>query len=219
MEKTEMEFPYQGKTLSAMYPFFGPANSKTLQEEIEREKYKESTFPELVSFINHYFNSEESKAKEFRKIMRTKYFVVFTGVLFLPWKKEVCFIDHPSFDRGSVVDVDDLESRLRMNDVRSKISLDNIETGSIPWDKIAKNPLVIALSGGEEGAEKLAEIASWHPDKKGHIFVPDVSNFSSPQARIPLLYSYGNGRSLTVSLNGSGYSINSYTVGLDKSKS
>ncbi len=214
MEKKEMEFPHQRKTLIAIHPFFGPANSKTLQAEIKREKCKEPTFPELTSFVHHYFDGKGLQAKDINEIMNKKYFVGFTGILFLPGKKEVCFIDHPAFDRGSVVDVYDLETRLRLNEARARISLENVETGSVPWDEIAKNPLFIAVGGGEEGAEKLAELASRHSEKKGHIFVPEISNFSSPQARIPLLYSYDKGRSLTVSLNGSGFSVNSYTLGL-----
>ena len=209
-----MEFPHQGKKLTASHPFFGPANSKELQAEIKREKYTEPTFPELTSFIYHYFNGKGPQAEEINEIMNTKYFVGFTGVLYLPRKKEVCFIDHPAFDRGSVVDLDNLETRLRLNEARARVSLDNIETGSVPWNKVAKNPFFIAVSGGEEGAEKLAELASKHSEKKGHIFVPKISNFTSPQARIPLLYSYQNGSSLTVTLNGSGFSINSYTIGL-----
>ncbi len=211
-----MEFPHQGKTLTAIYPFFGPANSKTLLTIIKQERAAEPTFPELTSFVHHYYNGEGPRSEKISEIMNTKYFVGYTGVLYLPRKKEVYFIDYPSFDRGSVVDADDLLRRLKLNEDRIKVPLENIETGSIPWNKIAKNPFFIAVSGGEEGAEKLAEIASKHSDKKGHIFVPQLSNFTSPQARISLLYSYQGGKSLTVTLNGSGFSTNSYAMGLVK---
>lgn len=211
-----MKFPHQGKTIIAAHPFFGPANSKTLLSEIKREEYVEPAFPELVSFVHSFFKGEGPLAEEVSEIMSAKYFVGFTGILYLPHKSEVYFIDRPRFDRRSVVDMDDLLTRLRLKEVHAKVSLENIERGSISWNKIPKNPLFRALAGGEEGAEKLAELASKHSDKKGHIFVPETSNFTSPQARIPLLYSYDKGRSLTVSLNGSGYSINSFTVGLTR---
>ncbi|MFO7923184.1 MAG: hypothetical protein R6U58_05790 [Bacteroidales bacterium] len=214
MEKTELEFPHKGETLTAIYPFFGPANLKSLQAEIRRKNFSEPTFPELTSFVHHYFNGKDSQAKEVDEIMYTKYFAAFTEILYLPRKNEVCFLDHPDLEGGSFVDAEYLLSRLRLNEVRTRVSLENVETGSVPWNRMAKNPLFIAVSGGEEGAEKLAELASKHSDKKGHIFVPKMSNFSSPQARIPLLYSYDKGRSLTVTLNGSGYGINSYTFGL-----
>ncbi len=214
MEQTEMEFPHQGKKLAARHPFFGPANSKTLLENIRHERYIAPTFPELTSFIHHYYDTNTPRAEEIKEVMTTKYFVGYTGILYLPRKKEVCFIDHPAFQRDAVVDVDSLLSRLKLNEVRARVPVDEIETGSLKWDKIAKNPFFIAVSGGEEGAEKLAEIASKHTDKKGHIFVPDISYFTAPQARIALIYSYDKGKSLTVSLNGSGYSINSYTFGL-----
>ncbi len=216
MEQTEMEFPHQGKTLAGRHPFFGPANSKTLLDNIKHERYTEPTFPELTSFVHHYYSENTPWAEEIKEIMTTKYFVGFTGILYLPKKKEVCFIDHPAFHRDAVVDVDNLLSRLKLNEVRDRVPVDNTETGTVPWNKIAKNPFFIAVCGGEEGAEKLAEIASKHTDKKGHIFVPDISYFTAPQARIALLYSYDKGRSLTVSLNGSGYSINSYAFGLIK---
>jgi len=209
-----MEFPYKGKKLAARHPFFGPANSKTLIDSIRHEGHTEPTFPELTSFVHHYYSENTPQAEEIREIMTTKYFVGFTGILYLPRKKEVCFIDNPAFHRDAVVDVDNLLSRLKLNEVRDRVPVDNVETGTMSWDKITKNPFFIAVCGGEEGAAKLAEIASQHTDKKGHVFVPDMSYFTTPQARIALLYSYDKGRSLTVSLNGSGYSTNSYTFGL-----
>lgn len=212
-----MEFPHQGKSLIAGYPFFGPANSRTLQNEIKRGGYLEPTFPELISFIHHcYFNGTPSHAGMIDEIMKTKYFVGFTGVLYLPGKNEVCFFDHPSLDRASVVDFDYLEMKQRLHYDCKRVDLDDVETGLVPWNRIAGNPLFRAVSGGEEGAGKLAELASMHSDKNGYIFVPKISNFSSPQARIILLYSYGGGKSLTVTLNGSGSSRNSYSVGLLK---
>ena len=209
-----MEFLHQGKELTAAFPFFGPANSKTLKNTIKQEGFREPTFPELTSFVHNYFDGTGESSEKISEIMKTKYFVGFTGVLYMPDRNEILFIDYPAFDRGSVVDVNDLTMRLKMNQVRAMVSLDDVETGSVPWNKIAKNPLFQAVGGGEEGAEKLAELASRHSDKKGHIFVPKTSNFTSPQARITLLYSYERGKSLTVTLNGSGYSINSYSPGL-----
>lgn len=214
MEQTEMEFPHQGGKLAARHPFFGPSNSKTLLESIRHENYSEPAFPELTSFIHRYYGEKGHRAREIREIMTTKYFVGFTAVLYLPGKKEVFFIDRPVFHRDAVVDTDNLLSRLKLGKARASVPFDKVETGSVPFDKISKNPFFRAVSGGEEGAEKLAEIASMHTDKKGHIFVPDISYFTSPQARIALLYSYDKGRSLTVSLNGSGYSTNSYAPGL-----
>ncbi len=212
-----MKFPHQGKSLTAAYPFFGPANSRTLQNDIKRGGYLEPTFPELTSFIHHYyFKGAPSHDGKFDEILKTKYFVGFTGVLYMPGKNEVCFFDHPSLDRASVVDYDYLETQQRLHENFNTVNLDGVETGSVPWNRIACNPLFRAVGGGEEGAEKLAELASRHSDKSGYIFVPKTSNFTSPQARIILLYSYGGGKSLTVTLNGPGSSRNSYSVGLLK---
>ena len=54
--------------------------------------------------------------------MCTKYFVGFTGIRYLPHKNEVYFIDRPRFDRGSLVDMDDQLTRLRLREVRAKVS-------------------------------------------------------------------------------------------------
>jgi hypothetical protein len=214
MEQTEIEFPHEGKMKAARYPLFGPGNSKTLLAQIKHEEYKEPVFPELVSFVHHHFHKEGWQAEKIREIMETKYLIGFTGILFLPGAREILFIDYPAFERRSTVDADNLETRLRMRDPRAKVSIENIEAGSLSPGEVTKNALIIALCGGAEGAANLAELASWHPDKKCHIVVPVMDNFSSPQARIPLLYSYDKGRSLTVSLNGSGCSLNSFTFGL-----
>jgi hypothetical protein len=214
MEQTEIEFPHKGKMQSARYPLFGPGNAKGHLAQIKQGEYKEPVFPEVVSFIHHYFKKEGWQAEKIREIMTTKYLVGYTGILFLPAEKEIIFIDYPAFERRSVVDADNLESRLRMRGFRAKVKSENIETGSLSPDDISRNALVIALCDGEDVAQKLAELSSWHPEKKCHIVVPVMENFSSPQARMPMFYSYDNGRSLTISLNGSGCSLNSFAFGL-----
>ena len=183
--KTEMDFPHQGKTLTAAYPFYGPANSRTLQNLIREDGYIEPTSAQSTSFVHEYFNGDEPQAKEVNQIMRNKYFSGFTGILYVPKEGIAHFIDYSKFNENSIVDKDNLLKRL--DESYAQVPFEHLKGGSIDWRKVAKHPYFVAWAGGEEGAEKLAELASKHPGQKAYIWVPDVSNLKEPIARIATL--------------------------------
>ncbi len=197
--RTEMDFQHEGKTLTAVHPFYGPANSRTIQNLIRKDGYVEPTSAQLTSFVHEYFDGSEQQAQEVTQIMRDRYFRGFTGILYVPESKGkglAHFIDYPEFDKKSFVDKDNLLKRL--DESRAQVPFEHFKDGSVDWNKVAKNPYFVAWAGGEEGAEKLAELASKHPDKEAYIWVPDVPNLKEPIARIATLVSDWDGGRLDV---------------------
>ncbi len=185
---TKMHFPHQGKTLTAVHPFYGPANSRTLQNLIRQSDYREPTSPELASFVHEYFNGNEPQAREVNDIMKKRYFRGFTGILYVPeenGKGLAHFIDNPRFDENSVVDKDNLLKRLAES--RAQVPFEHLREGSVGWRDIERHPYFVAWAGGKEGAGKLAELASKHPKQETYVWTPNLLNLKEPTARIATL--------------------------------
>ncbi len=210
--RTEMDFPHKGKILTAVHPFYGPANSLNLLRRIRGSSenptgYREPTTSELVSFVHEYFSGNEPQAREVNQIMKDRYFRGFTGILYLPKERIAHFIDNPEFDENSVVDRGGLLKRLAES--RAQVSFEHLRQGPVSWKEVGKHPYFVAWAGGEEGAEKLAELASKHPDKKAHIWVPDLSSLKTPEAGVAGLGSDGD-------LGDDGLDVVSYDRGSDE---
>lgn len=188
--RTEMDFPHQGRTLTAVHPFYGPSNSRTLQSLISQAGYKEPTSAELTSFVHEYFSGAEPQAQEVQEIMSNKYFRGFTGILYVPegnGKGLAHFIDYPTFDENSFVRRDNLLERL--GESRAQVSFEHLREGPVSQQKVAKHPYFVAWAGGEDGAEKLAELTSKHSRQEAYVWVPNVSNLKEPIAGVAALYS------------------------------
>lgn len=194
--RTEMDFPHQGKILTAVHPFYGPANSRTLQNLIRKEGYVEPTSAQLTSFIHEYFNGDEPQAKEVNQIMKNRHFKGFTGILYIPQEQIAHFIDYPEFSKDSIVNRDNLFERL--TESYAQVPFEHLKEGSVNWRKVAKHPYFVAWAGGKEGAEKLAKLASKHPRKEAYIGVPNVSYLKKSIAEIAMLGSSWDGFGLCV---------------------
>ena len=180
--KTEMSFPHQGNILTAVHPFYGPANSRTLQSLIRKDGLKEPTSAELASFVHEYFNGNEPQAKEVTQIMKDRYFRGFTGILYVPDQKLAHFINYPEFDEDSCVDTKNLLQRI--GESYANVPFEHLKGDLVDWREVGKHPYFVAWAGSQEGAEKLAELASKHPKKQVSIFVPNVSNLKEPTSRV-----------------------------------
>ena len=193
-----MDFPHQRKILTAVHPFYGPANSLSLQRQIRADGLDELGMPEVVSFVDEYFGGKGPQAEDVNQIMKKRYFRAFTGILYNPEKRGwVTFTERPVFNDGSIIDRDNLIQRVKKGDFYSHVSLAKAREGEIDWKKVAKHPYLRAFAG-EEGAEKLARIASLHPTKAVYLFVPNVSGLKEPIARAAGLVSLWNGSTLGV---------------------
>ncbi len=205
--RTEMDFSHEGKILTAVHPFYGHANSKTLLENIRQDGFREPTAPEVASFVHEYFNGNEPQAQEVQEIMKSRYLRGFTEILYVPEDNGeglAHFIDGDlEFNENSYVITRDLQSRIE--EARESVSFEHLRQGSVPWREVAKNPYFVAWAG-EEGAEKIAELASKHSKREAYIWVPNVSELKEPTTKIA---------SLVSDWEGDGLLVGSYELGVD----
>jgi len=219
--RTEMDFPHQGKILTAIHPFYGPGNSLNLLSQIRGSSKNptgcvEPTSSQVTSFVHEYFNGEESQAKQVNEIMEDEYFKGFTGILYLPQEKIAHFIDYPEFDRNSYVDKDNLLKRL--DESYAQVPFKDIKESYVDWKKVAEHPYLVAWGGGKEGAEKLAELASKDPKKEVSILVPDVSILREPIAKVAMLCSSEGSNRLIVNSRVPGDYEDSFAFGVLKTQ-
>ncbi len=208
----EMDFTHGGKILTAVYPFYGPANARTLQTLIQRDGYRVPTAPELASFAHEYFGGSDIQAREFTQIMRSgMYFRGYTGILSLKDKKTIHFIDKPQLDvEDSRVSVDNLIRRI--GESRARIPFRHFRNGIVGAGNVKKHPYFVAW-GEKEGAEKLAEIASNYADKEAYIF--NFPKFhQEPEARITKLTAGWYSRALIVVSSDFGAPDDTYAFGI-----
>jgi len=167
VRKTEMDFQDKGNLLTAVHPFYYDSKSpRELQALIKNEGYREPTSAELTSFVHEYFDGSEPQAQEITdKLEMGGYFIGFTGILYVPEERVAHFIDFPVFDENSIVDKDDLLRRI--DESRAQVDFKDLRKSSVEWGDVKNHPYFVAWSGGNEGAEKLAELVSKQRRKKG----------------------------------------------------
>ena len=217
--RTEMDFSHKGKILTAVHPFYGPRNSRTLKNLIRADGLKESTSAELTSFVYEYFNGNEPQAQEVKQIIKDRYFRGFTGILYVPEKGAsgkglAHFINYPEFNENSYVNVGNLLERI--GESYANVPFEHLKEDSVDWKEVGKHPYFVAWAGGEEGAEKLAELASKHPRQEAYIFVPNFSLLKEPIARVAGLFSGWNLDRLDGNSDDYGNNENSFAFGVLK---
>ena len=176
-------------------PFYGPANSKTLLEQIrgpidQPTGLVEPTTRDVVFVSESLFDDPRKIGQEFTERMKRNYLRAFTGIAHDPKTKLVSFVDYPKFDERSIVDGEDLAKRVNGGEFYEQVSFDQVGANrEIKWGEVAKNRYIIAWTHGEEGAERLADLTSRHPNRKLFLYVPDVSRLTERTARVAALVS------------------------------
>jgi hypothetical protein len=136
--RTTIVVPHQGKRITFVAPHAGPSTYNAVGEQIDNAGLLRPTFAEIVSLV--YFateNKDNKYAERVLDILKNKRLWGFNTIRYEP--KEGAFIS----DRNR-------------EDVQVQFGF---KTGDNSLDEIVKNPFVLALTEGEEGAEKLATIA------------------------------------------------------------
>ena len=137
-----MRIPHLKYTLMFGDSAFGPGNCEEVREEIRRNgTLREPTFTEKISFIYDALiaGPKGLHASKIRDILEYEGFWGYTPMKFVPNKE--------AFVQGK----------------RLEIPVPfGYETGELSLDKFARHPLIIAISEGEENADKLAQIAAIH---------------------------------------------------------
>ena len=183
--RTILTVPHLGKDLIFAYPIKGPGTYQEVAEQIDNDKtpsqlYKPTT-AETISLIYAAFQDKDNKySQEILKILKDRYFWCFTKNLWT--SKGVYVVDDKD---GSKLNSKDLEKRLDQNDKSVRFVPNGFKLGEQTPKELEANPYVIAHAG-EEGVQKLAEIASEFERKP---FVYGLENVTQDTERVTGLVS------------------------------
>ncbi len=187
--RTQLVATHQNKDLTFLHPAYGPDTYANVKEAIEQDNLKPATMAETASLVHSAFNSDDEYSEEIKQIMKDRYFWAFTGNLYLP-NKGAYIQDNPETRDGMpFMEESNLVKRLEADDSSVRFVPFGYQTGEMTSLELAKNPYIIALAG-EEGAEKLAEIADKH--KHNPYLFSFLNSIDHPLTRVSALYSGRN---------------------------
>ena len=163
--KTYLTVPHKGGSLTFQYPSFEGTYEK-VAEQIDKEKLKRPNSPETASLVYDAWKNPKGKYEsEIVKILKDAWLWEFTGNLYLPKSNEevnngVILEYNPTIENGKLaMDKSSLIKRLNENDSNVKFVPFGYKLENQKPSELEKNPYIIARYG-EEGAEKIAEVAS-----------------------------------------------------------
>ena len=148
----------RGTNLIFVHPSYGPDNYAKVKEQIEQDNLRTATMAETASLVHAAFNSDDKYSEEIKQIMKDRWLWVFTGALYTP--KLGYIQDNPETRNGMpYMDESDLIKKLEAKDPSVRTFNYGYKTGKMSPAELVRNEYVQALAG-EEGAEKLADVAS-----------------------------------------------------------
>ncbi len=157
--------PHKGGSLTFQYPSF-KGTYGSVAEQIDKEGLKRPSSPETASLVyDAWKNPKGEYESEIIKILKDAWLWEFTGNLYLPKSSEevnngVILEYNPTIENGKLVmDKSYLIKRLNENDSNVKFVPFGYKIGDQKPSELEKNPYIVARYG-EEGAVKIAEVAS-----------------------------------------------------------
>ena len=176
---------HNGRDLTFMHPNYGPNTYANVKADIEKDNLRPAIMAETASLVHTAFNSIDKYSVEIKDLMRDRYLWIFTGILYVP-NKGAYLQDAPKTRNGMLfMDESDLIKRLESGDSSVRHVPFGYKTESMSPLELGKNPYVIALAG-EEGAEKLAQMADKHKRKP---YLWSFESVSEPLTRVSALCS------------------------------
>ena len=177
--KTYLTVPHEGRKLTFQHPAFRGTYGN-VAEEIDKESLQRPNSAETASLVYDAFQNQEGEYEsQIIKILNDKLFWwEFTGNLYLPKSSDeinngVILENNPQIVNQKLnIDKSSLIKRLQDNDSSVKFVPFGYKIGEQNLIELQKNPYIIARYG-EEGAQKIAEIASKYK------FKPKLWSFDS----------------------------------------
>lgn len=201
--KTYLTVPHKGGKLTFQYPAF-MGYAQDVANEIDEKGLRRPNSPETASLVYDAFQNSKGKYEsEIVNILENYWFREFTGNLYLPESNEeinngVIIDNSPKLEDGKIFVINyknNLIKKLHENDPNVKFVPFGFKTGGQSLIELKKNPYIIARYG-EEGAEKIAEVASKYK------LNPNLQSFIHPinkeEIRLSALYSYFGDSSLKI---------------------
>ncbi len=211
--RTKLIVDHNGEDLTFLHPAYGPNNYATTEKQIKEEGLVAPTIAKMASFLyGTHQNPEERFSKGIINLSKTNWLWAFTGSLYIP-KEGVYIQDNPEVKEGMpFMDKSELVKKLEVNDPSVRFIPFGFKTGEMSPLDLSKNSYIISLAG-EEGAEKLAEVADKYKSN------PCLWSFESVEqslTRVSALYSYWYGRRLDVGGDYLGDNRIGYAFGVQK---
>src|SRR3989338_4017898 len=183
--RTELTTTHQGQDLTFVHPSYGPDTYANVGSQIEQAGLIRPTMSQITSLAHTSCNSNDKYSKEIQKIMKDNWLWGFTGTLYVP-NKGAYIQEDPQIRNGMpFMDESELVRKLEANDPSVRFVPFGFKVGEMTPIQLAGNKYVQALVG-EEGAEKLAEIADKHKNKP---YLWSFESVDEPITRVSALYS------------------------------
>lgn len=182
--RTELTVDHKGEDLTFIPPSYGPSTYADVKELIEKDNLEPPTMSQTASLVHSAFNSNDEYSKEIKEIMKSRWLWAYTGTLYIP-SKGAYIQDNPQVKNGKpYMDQSELERKLAANDPSVRSVLFGFKIGEMSPIQLSKNAYIIALAG-EEGAEKLAEVADEYQNKP---YLYSFTSVNEPTTRVSTLY-------------------------------
>ena len=185
--RTEIDVPHKDSDLTFVYEKHGPGTYANVASSIGKAGLSQPTMAETASFLHPVFTAKEEQPEfnEIKQLMRSNWLWAFTGSLYTP--KGVYVQDNPAIKDGMpYMNESELVKKLEANDPSVRFVPNGFNIGEMSTIELAKNAYVKALAG-DEGADKLAEIADKHKNKPYLWALKDVGK---QETRVSALNSY-----------------------------
>ncbi len=164
--RTKLTVLHNGEDLTFIHPYFGPGSYAEVGNLVEGPEDKRTglhkpTLAQTASLVNTAFNSDDRYSQEIKELMKKGWLWGFTGVLYVP-KEGAYFEDNPKVKDGKpYLERSDLIKKLEKKDPSVRFTPFGFKLGEMTPKELRKNQFIIGLAG-EEGADKLAEVAGKH---------------------------------------------------------
>jgi len=180
----ELTAPHEGRDLSFLVPqgcafsshicaIDSGENFVETQKLLRKEGLICPTLAEVASIIYAAHQNPKNKySQAVISLIEEGFIWVNNGILAVP-NKGVYVVDHPKARWSAHFGESGLVKRLKAGDKSVRFTPFGYESFNIPAKNLSKNKLLIALAG-EEGAEKLAEVASKYSGDYNSVPCPDV---------------------------------------------
>ena len=165
-----------------IYPALGPGNYEQVREQIDAAGLQRPTMADTADLVHTAFHSDDKYSQEIRDIVKDRRLWAFERNLYVP--KGVYIYPEP--DNGRPLNESELVERLEASDPSVRFVHFGFEIGEMRPMQLAKNDYVIALAG-EEGADKLAEVADQF-ERKPYLW--SFKSVNEPTTRVSALNSY-----------------------------
>ncbi|MEK6936552.1 MAG: hypothetical protein AABW58_00610, partial [Nanoarchaeota archaeon] len=161
--RTKLTVTHNGEDLTFIHPYFGPGTYSEVGNLIDQAKPKllKPTLAQTASLVNTAFNSKDRYSQEIVGLMKKGWLWGFTRILYIP-KEGAYFKDNTEVkDEKPYLERSELVKKLEQNEPSVRFVPFGFKLGEMTPEELRKNQFVIGLVG-EEGADKLAEVAGKH---------------------------------------------------------